>query len=256
MGKLQGKIAVVVGGARGIGLASAKLMEAEGATVVIADVIEPADTSIEHHIVDASQPDQVEAFAAQLLSTHGRIDVLYNNVGIHYGVQIPDSDPDEFDRVMRINVKSHYLTSKAFLPAMIDQGSGAIVFMSSHGGIAGRPNDPIYNASKHAVTGLTKSIAVAYAHLGIRANAVAPGAIDTPMLRNSLPNPDAIDDLMGALTANIPAGRIAQPEEVASVVVFLASDEASYVNGHVIPVDGGRTAGVMPGNRYRTDHLD
>ena len=256
MGKLEGKIAVVVGGARGIGLATAKLMVAEGATVVIADVIEPAEiVAAEHHIVDAAEEDQVEAFAKQVLATHGRIDVLYNNVGIHYGVQIPESDPEEFDRVMRVNVRSHYLTSRAFLPSMIENESGAIVFMSSHGGLTGRPNDPIYNASKHAVSGLTRSIAVAYAHLGIRANAVAPGAIDTPMLRNSLPDSEKIDDLMGALTASIPLARIAEPEEVASVVVFLASDEASYVTGHIIPVDGGRMAGVMPGNRYRTDHL-
>ncbi len=257
MGKLQDKVAVVVGGARGIGLATAKLMMLEGAVVTIADILEPGeDTGASFHGLDASDVGAVDELADLVLRQHGRIDVLYNNLGIHYSAQIPDSDPEEFDRVMRINVKSHYLTSRAFLPAMIGQESGSMVFMSSHGGIAGRPTDPVYNASKHAVTGLMRSIAVAYAHLGIRANAVAPGAVDTPMLRAALPNSQNVDDLMGALTANIPLARIAQPEEVASVVVFLASEEASYVTGHVIPVDGGRMAGVMPGNRYRTDHLN
>lgn len=256
MGRLDNKTAVVVGGARGIGLATAKLMKSEGATVIVGDLLEPAeDIEVEAGIVDASDTGAIERFAAGVFERHSRVDVLFNNVGIHYSAQIPESDPEEFDRVMRINVKSHYLAARAFLPVMIEQRSGSIVFMSSHGGIAGRPNDPIYNASKHAVTGLTRSIAVAYAHLGIRSNAVAPGAIDTPMLRASLPDRDNIEDLMGALTANIPAARIAQPEEVASVVVFLASDDAGYVNGQVIAVDGGRSAGVMPGNRYRSDHL-
>ena len=224
--------------------------------MVIADLIDPAEPiDAEHHIVDAADADAVAGFAQGVLGRHGRVDVLYLNVGIHSAASIPDSEPDDFDQVMHVNVKSHYLMARAFLPAMIAQGSGSIVFMSSHGGVAGRPNDPIYNASKHAVTGLMRSIAVAYAHAGIRANAVAPGAVDTPMLRGSLPDADDIDDLMGALTANIPMARIASPEEVASVVVFLASGEASYVTGHVIPVDGGRLAGVMPGNRYRTDHL-
>lgn len=257
MAKLENKVAVVVGGARGIGLATARLMVSEGARVIVADILEPEqDVGELFHALDASDVDSVDQFARAVLGEYGRIDVLYNNLGIHYSAQIPESDPDEFDRVMRVNVKSHYLAARAFLPAMITQGSGSIVFMSSHGGIAGRPSDPIYNASKHAVTGLMRSIAVAYAHLGIRCNAVAPGAIDTPMLRAALPDRQNVDDVMGALTANIPLARIAQPEEVASVVVFLASEEASYVTGHVIPVDGGRMAGVMPGNRYRTDHLN
>lgn len=257
MSRLQSKIAAVVGGARGIGLATVKRMLDEGATVVVGDVIDPVEeTDADAHALDATDVDQVASFVDGIIASYGRVDVLFNNVGIHYAASLPDSDPEEFDRVMRVNVRSHYLMCRAVLPQMIEARSGAIVNMSSHGGITGRPGDPIYNASKHAVSGLTRSIAVAYAHLGIRANAVAPGAIDTPMLRGAIPADVSVEDLMPAMTANIPAARIAQPDEVAAVVVFLASEDASYVTGQVIAIDGGRTAGVMPGNRYRTDHLE
>ena len=247
---------MITGGAGGIGLATAERLLAEGAAVVVADLVEPA-RSIAAAVVllDATDPAAVQTFTDDVLQDFGRIDILFNNVGIHYPAELSDSDPDEFDRVMRINVKSHYLMCRAVLPAMIETGSGSIINMASHGGIAGRPGDPVYNASKHAVVGLTRSIAVAYAHLGIRANAVAPGAVDTPMLRSSIPQGSDVDDLLPAMTANIPMARIAQPEEIASVVAFLASDDAAYVTGQVLAIDGGRTAGVMPPDRYRTDHL-
>lgn len=256
MGRLDNKIAIVAGGARGIGMATVRRMVDEGATVVIGDILDPEqETPASSYRLDATDAAQVGDFVDRVLRDHGRIDVLFNNVGIHYPASLPDSDPEEFDRVMRVNVRSHYLLCRAVLPSMIAARSGSIINMSSHGGITGRPGDPIYNASKHAVSGLTRSIAVAYAHLGLRVNGVAPGAIDTPMLRGSIPSDTSVDELMPALTASIPAARIAQPEEVAAVVAFLASDDASYITGQIIAVDGGRTAGVMPASRYAIDHL-
>jgi NAD(P)-dependent dehydrogenase (short-subunit alcohol dehydrogenase family) len=135
---------------------------------------------------------------------------------------------------------------------MIERRSGSIITMSSNGGLIGRPGDPIYNASKHALIGLTRSLAVAYAHLGIRVNAVCPGPIDTPMLRGLVPEGE-FERRVPALVASTPAARVGRADEVAQAVVFLGSDESAFITGAAIPVDGGKAAGVMPNDRYRID---
>jgi NAD(P)-dependent dehydrogenase (short-subunit alcohol dehydrogenase family) len=253
--RLNGKVAVVMGGARGIGFAIVREFLREGATVFAGDLL-PASGPLDHPDrvsfakVDATVPEDVSAFVSAALQRSGRIDILVNNVGRVLARSVVDTEPAEFDDVMRVNVKSAYLGCRAVLPGMIERRSGSIITMSSNGGLIGRPGDPIYNASKHALIGLTRSLAVAYAHLGIRVNAVCPGPIDTPMLRSLVPEGE-FDQRVPALVASTPAARVGRADEVAQAVVFLGSDESAFITGAAIPVDGGKAAGVMPNDRYR-----
>lgn len=254
-GRLDGKVAVVLGGARGIGLATVREFLREGATVFVGDIL-PATENLDASDrvffarVDATVPEQVTALVSTARERSGRIDVLFNNVGQTLARSIVETQPHEFDDVFRVNVKSVYLGCRAVLPHMIERQSGSIVNTSSNGGLIGRPGDPIYNASKHAVIGITRSLAVAYAHLGIRVNAVCPGPIDTPMLRSLVPAGE-FRQHVPFLVASTPAARVGRAEEVAQAVVFLASDESAFITGAAIPVDGGKAAGVMPTDRYR-----
>jgi NAD(P)-dependent dehydrogenase (short-subunit alcohol dehydrogenase family) len=255
--RLSGKVAVVLGGARGIGFAIVREFLREGATVFAGDVLpasEPVDapSRISFSKVDATVPEQVSAFVNSALERSGQIDILVNNVGRVLARSVVDTQPEEFDDVFRVNVKSAYLGCRAVLPGMIERRSGSIINMSSNGGLIGRPGDPIYNASKHALVGLTRSLAVAYAHLGIRVNAVCPGPIDTPMLRSLVPDGE-FEQRVPFLVASTPAARVGRADEVAQAVVFLASDESAFITGAAIPVDGGKAAGVMPNDRYRVD---
>ncbi|MFD6070799.1 SDR family NAD(P)-dependent oxidoreductase [Amycolatopsis lurida] len=255
MGRLAGKVAVVFGGARGIGLATVKEFVAEGATVFSSDIREPAEAveGARHSLVDATGEGQVDAFVRGVAAETGRIDVLFNNVGIHLGKPLVETTLAEFDNIFALNVRAAFLGTRAVLPHMIANKAGSIVTTSSNGGVMGRPGDPVYNATKHALVGLTKSIAVAHAHQGIRANTVNPGAIDTDMLRGTLASPDDFEAKQHQLTASTPAARVGEAWEVAKAVVFLASDESRFVNGVALPIDGAKAAGAMPGNRYSLD---
>ncbi len=255
MGRLAGKVAVVFGGARGIGLATVKEFVAEGATVFSSDIREPAEAveGAEHSLVDATDEGQVDEFVRGVLAETGRIDVLFNNVGIHLGKPLADTTLAEFDNIFALNVRAAFLGIRAVLPYMIAGKAGSIITTSSNGGVMGRPGDPVYNATKHALVGLTKSIAVAHAHQGIRANTVNPGAIDTDMLRGTLASPEDFEAKQHQLTASTPAGRVGEAWEVAKAVVFLASDESRFINGVALPIDGAKAAGAMPGNRYSLD---
>ena len=255
MGRLAGKVAVVFGGARGIGLATVKEFVAEGATVFSSDIREPAEAveGARHSLVDATDEGQVDEFVRGVVAETGRVDVLFNNVGIHLGKPLVDTTLAEFDNIFALNVRAAFLGTRAVLPHMIANKAGSIVTTSSNGGVMGRPGDPVYNATKHALVGLTKSIAVAHAHQGIRANTVNPGAIDTDMLRGTLASPDDFEAKQHQLTASTPAARVGEAWEVAKAVVFLASDESRFVNGVALPVDGAKAAGAMPGNRYSLD---
>lgn len=255
MGRLAGKVAVVFGGARGIGLATVKEFVDEGATVFASDIREPAEEAkgYQHSIVDATDEDQVAGFVAGVIAEAGRIDVLFNNVGIHLGKPLADTTLAEFDNIFALNVRAAFLGIRAVLPHMIERKAGSIVTTSSNGGVIGRPGDPVYNATKHALVGMTKSLAVAHAHQGIRANTVNPGAIDTDMLRGTLSSPEEFEAKQHALVASTPAARVGEAWEVAKAVVFLASDESRFINGVVLPIDGAKSAGAMPNNRYSLD---
>lgn len=255
MGRLAGKVAVVFGGARGIGLATVKEFIAEGATVYSSDIRDPAEEveGNNHSAVDATDEGQVGEFVRGVLAEAGRIDVLFNNVGIHLGKPITQTTVAEFDNIFDLNVKAAFLGTRAVLPAMIEQKAGSIITTSSNGGVMGRPGDPVYNATKHALVGLMKSIAVAHAHQGIRANTVNPGAIDTDMLRGTLASPEEFETKQHQLVASTPAARVGEAWEVAKAVVFLASDESRFINGVALPIDGAKAAGAMPGNRYSLD---
>ncbi|WP_020670622.1 SDR family NAD(P)-dependent oxidoreductase [Amycolatopsis nigrescens] len=255
MSRLRDKVAVVFGGARGIGLATVKEFVAEGATVFAADIREPAERldGAEQSLVDATAEKQVGEFVAAVLAKTGRIDVLFNNVGIHLAKPLADTTLEEFDNIFALNVRAAFLGTRAVLPHMIERKSGSIITTSSNGGVMGRPGDPVYNATKHALVGMMKSIAVAHAHQGIRANTVNPGAIDTDMLRGTLSTPDEFEAKQHQLVASTPAARVGEAWEVAKAVLFLASDESRFVNGVVLPIDGAKAAGAMPGGRYSLD---
>jgi NAD(P)-dependent dehydrogenase (short-subunit alcohol dehydrogenase family) len=257
MGRLDDKVAVVFGGARGIGLATVKEFLAEGATVYSSDIREPAEkvegVDYTHTIVDATDELQVSQFVLDVLTKAGRIDVLFNNVGVHLAKSLADTSVDEFDNIFALNVRAAFLGTRAVLPHMIDRKAGSIITTSSNGGVMGRPGDPVYNATKHALVGMMKSLAVAHAHQGIRVNTVNPGAIDTDLLRNTLPSPDDFEAKQHQLVATTPAARVGEAWEVAKAVVFLASDESRFISGIALPIDGAKSAGAMPGNRYSLD---
>ncbi|RSN32117.1 NAD(P)-dependent oxidoreductase [Amycolatopsis sp. WAC 01416] len=255
MGRLAGKVAVVFGGARGIGLASVKEFVAEGATVFSSDIRELAEPveGVRHSLVDATDEGQVDEFVRGVLAETDRVDVLFNNVGIHLGKPLADTTLAEFDNIFALNVRAAFLGTRAVLPRMIANKAGSIITTSSNGGVMGRPGDPVYNATKHALVGMMKSIAVAHAHQGIRANTVNPGAIDTDMLRGTLASPEEFEAKQHQLTASTPAARVGEAWEVAKAVVFLASDESRFINGVALPIDGAKAAGAMPGNRYSLD---
>jgi NAD(P)-dependent dehydrogenase (short-subunit alcohol dehydrogenase family) len=252
MGRLAGKVAVVFGGARGIGLATVREFVAEGATVFASDIREPESPveGAQYSLADATDEEQVATFVAGALAEAGRIDVLVNNVGIHLAKPLVETTLEEFDNIFALNVRAAFLGTRAVLPHMIEQRAGSIVTTSSNGGMMGRPADPVYNATKHALIGLTKSIAVAHAHQGVRANTVNPGAIDTDMLRSTLASPDDFEAKQHQLVASTPAARVGEAWEVAKAIVFLASDESRFISGAVLPIDGAKAAGAMPSNRY------
>jgi NAD(P)-dependent dehydrogenase (short-subunit alcohol dehydrogenase family) len=258
MPRLEGKVAVVFGAARGIGREIVRQFVAEGAFVHAADLLplEPGtepESSLRSAIVDASDPEPVAAFLDSVMAHSGYVDVLVNNAGIHLPKSVVESTPEEFDRIFAVNVKPAYLACRYLLPSMLERGRGSIINTSSNGGIMGRPADPLYNASKHAIIGLTKSLAVAYAQQGIRVNAVCPGAIDTPMLRASVSGSVSPEDVVRRAVASAPMARVAHASEVAAAVVFLASDESPFINGVALPIDGAKSAGQLTADRYRTD---
>jgi NAD(P)-dependent dehydrogenase (short-subunit alcohol dehydrogenase family) len=246
MGLVDGKVALVTGAAGGIGGASAKLFAAEGAKVMVVDIDGEGAEEVAAAIrkdggeavgrrVDVADEAAVEAMVAAVVDLWGRVDCAHNNAGISDRksgmTQLALAD---WQRMIDVNLTSVFLCLKHELRQMVDQGGGAIVNTSSGAGIVGYPPLPHYVAAKHGVLGLTKCAAQEFVRQGIRVNAVLPGLIETPMLRDSM----ATEELAEALRASVPRGTLGQPEEVAQAVVWLCSDRASFVSGESMLVDG------------------
>jgi 3-oxoacyl-[acyl-carrier protein] reductase len=239
MGLLESKIAVITGGGRGIGKATAQLFTNEGATVVIAEFDEVSGQSTAKELganfikTDVSNEESVNALFNFVSSEFGQLDILVNNAGILADSTLKKLDPDSFDAVINVNLRGVYLCGRAAADIMIEQGSGVILNASSvvaHHGNFGQTN---YVASKAGVIGITKVWARELGKDGIRVNAVAPGFIQTNMTAGM---PEKVVDMMGE---KVPLKRWGQPEDVANAYTFLASDEASYITGAVLNVDGG-----------------
>jgi 2-keto-3-deoxy-L-fuconate dehydrogenase len=241
-GRLKGKSALITAAGQGIGRATALAMAAEGAHVLATDIngdlLKEIDgeTGIETAVLDVLQPDAIQALSEE----RDAIDILANIAGfVHHGT-ILDCDEDAFDFSMNLNVKAMYRMVRAFLPAMLEAGGGAIVNMSSVcSSVKGIPNRFIYGASKAAVIGLTRSIAADFVGRGIRCNAICPGTVQSPSLDERI---NAFDDPVQArkdFIARQPMGRLGTAEEIAALAVHLAGDESAYTTGQAIVIDGG-----------------
>jgi NAD(P)-dependent dehydrogenase (short-subunit alcohol dehydrogenase family) len=241
MSRLEGKRAVVTGGGSGIGRATCRLFAAEGATVLVADLLGERAEEVAAEIGGtAVQADVTVALdVARMVEAAGRIDVLVNNAGGGMADDLLELSEEEWDTDVTVNLKSAFLCSKAVLPGMIERGSGVILNISSVNGMAFFANEP-YSAAKAGVINLTRSMAVRYGKHGIRAVAIAPGTIRTPLWQERI---DKEPEIFERLIRWYPLGRVGEPEDVAKAAVFLASDDASWITGEVLRVDGGLLAG-------------
>ena len=239
--RLQGMVAVVTGGASGIGAASATRLGAEGATVVTVDVADGADRRL-----DVRDEEAIAALFADVVAQYSRVDIVVNAAGVAGGGPVHILDETEWDRVVDINLKGTFLVAKHAAIAMLPLKSGSIVNIASIEGLEGTEGGSSYNASKGGVVMLTKSIAIDYGRRGVRVNCVCPGAIDTPMLR-SIIDPDGMASYTERMREEHLLGRFGQASEVAAAVAFLASADASFITGHALVVDGGFTAGLRVG---------
>jgi NAD(P)-dependent dehydrogenase (short-subunit alcohol dehydrogenase family) len=251
MTTLSGKVALITGGTSGIGKATAIALAQTGSKVVVIGrrQVEGEETIRQIQAMggegfsvsaDVSKEADVQMLIEKIMTHYGRLDIAFNNAGVEQDpAPLAEQTEATYDRIMDINVKGVWLSLKHEIPALLKSGGGAIVNTSSVLGLVGGAMVPIYTASKHAVEGLTKSLALEYAKQGIRVNAVSPGPIQTEMFdRLSKANPEAIEHLI----AGQPMGRMGTPEEVANAVLWLCSDASSFVTGQSIAVDGGFVA--------------
>jgi len=245
--RLKGKSAVVTGAAQGFGLGIAQTFAQEGARVALVDLNGEAAKAAAERIgggsiaiaCDVSKQHEVDAAAKSAIAAFGRIDILVNNAGTTYRNQpMLNVEEAEFDRVFAVNVKSIFLTARAFVPHMRENGGGAIINIGSTAGVRPRPGLTWYNATKGAVHLMTKSMAVELAPDKVRVCALAPVAGDTPLLASFLG--EDTPERRAAFKATVPLGRFSTPQDIANAALFLASDEASFLTGVVLEVDGGR----------------
>jgi len=254
--RLDGKVAVVTGAAGVIGTATLRLLAERGARIVAVDRREtdlkeaikdlPASAEALALAADVTEEDEVAGYVRATVETFGTIDVFYNNAGIEGDVKpITDYPLASFRKVLDVNVVGVFLGIKHVLPVMLNQNRGSIINTASIAGLMGSPEIAVYSASKHAVIGLTRSAALECTATGVRVNCVCPGLIDSRMLSAIIEgrNPGNAPVPNDKIVERIPARRLGQASEVASIVAFLASDEASYVSGSAYTVDGGRTTG-------------
>ena len=250
MGRLDGKVAIISGGARGQGATEARMLAMEGASVVFGDILDDAGRQVEAQIrelggeatyihLDVTSEADWQSAVDTAVSRYGKLNVLVNNAGILIRKTLEETTVEDWDRIMDINAKGVFLGTRAAIPAMREAGGGSIVNISSTAGLVSSPSGSAsYTATKGAVRLLSKSTAIQYAREGIRCNSVHPGPIETDMIQDSLDDPAAMELRMQRL----PMGRIGRPEEVAYGVIYLASDESSFVTGSELVIDGGTTA--------------
>jgi NAD(P)-dependent dehydrogenase (short-subunit alcohol dehydrogenase family) len=249
-GRLAGKVAIITGAASGIGRAAAEMFAGEGAAVVVADVQEDAGKGLVAALndrgaraiftrTDVADPADVEAMVAAAVDTYGRLDILFNNAGIE-GETAPTAETtlDAWSRIITVNLTGVFLGCRYAIPAMLANGGGSIVNNASVAALVGFPGFAAYCASKGGMVQLTKAAALEYATQNIRVNCLCPGVIDTPMVARAASDPE----VRAMLEQIEPVGRFGRPEEVAALALFLASDEASFITGAIIPVDGGLVA--------------
>ena len=248
--RLEGKVALISGGARGQGAVEAKLFAREGAKVVFGDILDEFGKQVEAEIheaggeaayvhLDVTREDDWRTAVNTAIDRYGKLDILVNNAGILIRKGIEDTTEEDWDRIMGVNAKGAFLGTKHPIPAMRQAGGGSIVNISSTAGLVASPSGSAsYTASKGAVRLLTKSTAVQYAKEGIRCNSIHPGPIDTDMIQETLTDPAKLEERMQRL----PMGRVGTADEIAYGVLYLASEEASFVTGSELVIDGGTTA--------------
>jgi len=244
--RLRDKISIITGSARGIGRATALKFAAEGAHVVVCDLDQTSIDAVvktitgkggkaSGFVVDVTDRSSIDAMVSAVIAKHGRIDTLVNNAGIVQDARMINMTDDQFDKVIDVNLKGTYNCTKAVIDAMLMQQSGVILNASSIVGIYGNFGQTNYAASKFGVIGMAKTWAREFGRNGIRANAVCPGMIETDIIKG-IP-----EKVLQTITERVPLGRLGKPEEIANTYAFLASDEASFINGAVIEVGGGGT---------------
>lgn len=247
LGRLRGKSAVITGAAKGIGRATAELFAREGARLVVTDVdkaglgelnerLSSSEAEVEAVVGDVSIPDDAKKMIGTAVEKFGRIDVLVANAGVIPLNNVIDATPEGWDHVMAVDGRGMFLCCKYAIEAMLETGGGSIVCLSSISGLAGQKDQSTYGPAKFVASGITKHLAVEWADQGIRINAVAPGTILTDAVAQ-LP-----DDYKEPMRQAHPIGRLGEPSEVANAILFLASDEASFITGAILPVDGGYLA--------------
>lgn len=252
------RIVIVTGAGAGIGRATALLFAAGGDAVVCADIDQTAAEQVvaatahpaAHMacVCDVSDPAAVTAMVAAVLARYGRVDVLVNNAGILLSKPLHETTWTEWQRIQNTNIGSVFLCSAAVIPGMLAQGSGAIINLASPHSFATTTNIAAYAASKGAVVSLTRQMAMDYGRLGIRTNCVVPGAIDTAMLRSDIAHGDGVEASLAGWARVQPIGRVGVPDDIAQVIVWLASDAARFVLGAAIHADGGMLAQLTPPN--------
>ena len=248
--RLENKVALISGGARGMGAAEARMFAREGAKVVIGDVLDAEGTRVAAEIaesggdalfvhLDVTHEEDWRSAIGAATSSFSKLDILVNNAGIWRRGRVADTTVEDWDMILDVNAKGVFLGTKLAIPEMRKAGGGSIINISSTAGLVGGPRSSAYTASKGAVRLFTKATAVQYAQEGIRANSIHPGPIDTPMIQQVWHGEEQSRE---AALARTPLGRIGTPEDIAYGVLFLASDESSFMTGSELVIDGGSTA--------------